>query len=94
MKHVKYVPMALLLLFSLKALCFGITWELAPVLLILGSVVCLFEFKTDKVELKQLNEKIEENKKTINTLNEKMNELTTAISTIKLASGFRTQNGR
>jgi hypothetical protein len=94
----KYIPLLLIIAFSLKALFIGITWELAAVLFVLGSVLVLLENKVEnknlellKQELKELRSQITIKEAKEQEKSKELDDIKTAMSAIKLANGFRMQ---
>lgn len=90
--EIKHVPLTLLVLYSLKGLILGVNWELTPILLILGLISIYYEYKLNNKQLEEINKSLKENKELLEFRSREFDEIKGSLSTIKLASGFRTQS--
>lgn len=94
MDKIKYIPLALFVLFSGKSLYFGVgSYESALVLLILGGIAGFYEFKSQDKVISDLTKRLDNQ----NAINENFaRELESAknhLSTLKLTNQFKQQRG-
>lgn len=92
-RFVKYLPLALFLLFSLKLLVKGAELSDAPALLILAASACFYEFKSQYRKITELETKVKE----IHTISEETRryaeEARNYVSASKLGGTMRSTNG-
>lgn len=92
MKVTRYIPISLLTLFCLKSLIIMPNIESALCIAVLGAISFFFEYKLEKKEISDLEQKIKENKDLLNHKLKDVEEIKTAIATVKLAAGLRVQS--
>lgn len=88
-KYTKYIPLGLFLLFSLKSLFVGLTYESCLGILILGSIASFFEYKVNEKRIEELSLEIKELGKKIEERSEDLNDIKTHIASVKLGSQLR-----
>ena len=92
MDKVKYIPLALFVLFSGKALFFGAgSYESAAVLLILGVIAGFYEFKSQDALIRKLQERIDAQDAANVQIGKDLESVKNHLSTLKLSNQFRQQ---
>ena len=90
MDKIKYIPLALFVLFSGKSLLLGISgYETVAGLLVLGAIASFYEFKSQVAEISLLKNDLSKQQDEHKKLEKELNELKTSVSSIKLTNQFR-----
>lgn len=90
MDKIKYIPLALFVLFSGKALISGVnSYESASGLLILGAIAAFYEFKSQEKTVTLLSDEISKQREEQKRLEKELEALKSTVSSIKLTNQFR-----
>jgi len=88
------VLLALLCLYFLKALVRPSGYEDAAILLVLGSILAFFEFKTSNSKIQIIEKQLSKLTEEIDSRNKDLDSVKNAMASMKLASGMRGINAR
>jgi hypothetical protein len=83
----KYIPLSLFLAYTGKLLAFGTGYQDAPVLLVLGALAAIFQWKSDQ-RIEQLQASIKAMEDNLVKNNKEMGELRSYISGSKIAQAY------
>jgi len=83
------ILLALLCLYFIKALIHPSGYEDAAILLILGSLVSFFEFKSSDTKLSLIEKQMIKLSEDIEMRNKEVDSLKSAVASMKLAQGMR-----
>lgn len=90
MDKIKYIPLALFVLFSGKALISGLNgYESAAGLLILGAISAFYEYKSQERAISLLTDELNKQRDEQKRLEKELETLKSAVSSIKLTNQFR-----
>ena len=91
-KILRFVPIVLLTIFSLKILGLSqLTFESATILLIFSLLTSFFEYKTNQHEFTQIKKELEEQNRKIKELTDIQESLKSSVSSLKIATNMKTQ---
>ena len=92
MDKIKYIPLALFVLFATKCLILGVgSYESAAVLLILGLAASYYEFKSQDRVISGFKTELEAARNDQKKLERDMDSLRNHVSSLKLTGQFRSQ---
>lgn len=92
-KYLKYLPLALFFLYSLKLLVKGVDYTDAPILFILASAAAVYEFKSQDKKVTELEEKFKEIEQIAKEAKKYSEDAKNYVSAAKLSNQVRTPNG-
>lgn len=85
----KKMPLALLCLYSIKLSLGPINYPEVALILVLGLISAVFEYKSNDLKLSEIEEKLKEMQKSIDEKNKEVDGLKSSVASIKLSSGMR-----
>lgn len=88
-KHVKFIPLSLFVVFSLKCLVLSVSAIDAPLLLILGLVSAFYEYQFQNRKNEVLHKRLDEVDKHLTSLYKQQQELKNDLATAKLGPQMR-----
>ena len=88
----KNLPLIAFSCFFLKSLIFPISYPEIGMMLVLGAIASVFEFKSHNKKLKELEQKLEMEDKALLLLSKKVDDLNTHLASVKMAQGMRSMS--
>jgi hypothetical protein len=88
-KIMKYIPLALFLIGTLKGLAFQFSWIDAAVVLVLGTLSFFYKKELQDTKVLELEKQVQELSKNYSNLNSEFESTRSYISSIKLGNNFK-----
>jgi hypothetical protein len=94
MKYLKYLPLALLCLFSIKFLIFPISYPEVIIIAALSTLVYFFQRVEKTEEIEKLEKRLNEIEVVLTETKRLNEDLKQSMSAMKVAAGFKPQQAR
>jgi peptidoglycan hydrolase CwlO-like protein len=86
----KNLPLVVFCLYLVKSAILPATFVEAAILLVLGTMACYFEYKSNDAKLSELEGNVKQVQTNLDIKSKELESLKSAVASMKLATGMRT----